>query len=82
MHDQPQVGLDHPILRGQVAAFDAKGERAFLRRGQEWRTSDTLEKQREALVVHFGAEAENQSSRNPQQRAQAELKTALRFMRS
>ena len=43
--DQPQVGLDHPLLGVQLAALDPLGEIDLLLGGQQSRSPDVLEKQ-------------------------------------
>ena len=50
MDDEPQVGLDHPVLGFEVAALDAAGELELLGRGQEARAGDALEKDSEAVA--------------------------------
>ena len=49
--DEPKVRLDHPPLRGGVAALDPLGERDLLRRRQEPTTPDLDEKQLEGVEV-------------------------------
>ena len=48
--DEPQVGLDHPVLGIEVAAFDAASELELLGRGEEAGAGDALEEDSEAVA--------------------------------
>ena len=50
MDDEPQVGLDHPVLGVEVAALDAAGELELLGGSQEARAGDALEEDSEAVA--------------------------------
>ena len=47
--DQPQVGVDHLLLRCEVAALDALGQLDLVRRGQQRMDTRALEEQVERL---------------------------------
>jgi len=73
VHDEPQVGLDHVVLRGEVAALDPAGEGLLLGGCEQRRTSDPPQVQGQPIVmaiahcVHF----RRRSSRIPEGRLNA-----------
>ena len=51
VHDEPQVGLDHVVLGGQVAALDAAGQVLLLSRREQRRARDAAQIKGQAVVV-------------------------------
>ena len=48
-HDEPQVGVDHALLRGHVATLDALGELDLLRSGQQREAASFVEEHLERV---------------------------------
>ena len=56
--DEPEVGLDHVLLRAHVAALDSLGERDLLIRGQERHLADLAEVEPERVERRLDREVE------------------------
>ena len=54
--DEPQVGLDHLLLGGEVAALDPLGELDLFGRGQQPHLADVLEEQLQGVGRHVRLE--------------------------
>jgi hypothetical protein len=51
VHDEAQVGLDHVVFRGHVAALDAACEHLLLGRREQRRASDATQVEGQSVVV-------------------------------
>ena len=54
-HDEPQVRVDHPLLRGQVAALDALRQRDLVGGGEQLVPADLREEHAERVRRHGAA---------------------------
>src|SRR6266516_319797 len=49
VHDEAEVRVDHPLLRGEIAALDALCECHFLRRGQQRVATDLVQEEMQRI---------------------------------